>query len=650
MNIKYSYLLAFIGLLVFLCLNSCRSKCQLELGELELFTVKEGQPNCGLDIVEPPLIDPLNACLEGNVIFGPKIYRRESGAPQDFEEDFYIPESGAICVSLMNGNSSDKSTRVSSAIVKVDGEELIAPDSFNKNIPYIEKGKIVIEGYHKISVSLYSQPGSYIEISIKFAPYPYPPHHLLQSSCGHFSIYNLNASPNPFFPPIDYYSTFSINMDIYSLPGFPSGKFSYRIDYAFQILNGTTCDLMRKLEGNIDIQKHGNVSVSEKWDGTDAGGGIVPDGIYYYRFIGTLVKVKKDTGDQEIIDYVISQWQYIYKETPVEVEELWHADTTPSGIFAHVRPILGTRKIIVDAGPTVYKIDALGTKSLIFNEGTERKPKMHPMGNIFGVYKPGIFSVYDEDGTILSSFPSHEYYFFRFIPRSDRILGYHLLWMIEDFGIVDRIDIMAYDGSIFNSINFNNLSISVASMNGNFLFISTDTELIKFNLDGTEQWRLPVQLKNYKVSENGDKLIGVSYQDSKTIFHYEENVLLNSTTLEEPIWDISISPDGIYSIATTSNKVHIFVDASFRKSVTLPLRWTVTADISNVGEIVVSGQSEDHQGHVLLISNWGNLLWEIETCIDGNGWRPYVEYIFDDDTFYIKTRDGISLFSIKRFP
>ena len=104
-------------------------------------------------------------------LYGAKIISisvlRSKGKPYIATENFTVSESGYYYFNLYNGSPNDKSTRVSSAKVKLlPDTDLFTPSDFNKNM-WFKSTRIYLEaGEYTISAELASEPGSFISIIV----------------------------------------------------------------------------------------------------------------------------------------------------------------------------------------------------------------------------------------------------------------------------------------------------------------------------------------------------------------------------------------------------------------------------------------------------------------------------------------------------
>ncbi|MCP5050522.1 MAG: hypothetical protein GY940_25380, partial [bacterium] len=106
--------------------------------------------------------------------FGGKQYFRNKGKPVIETDSFIVPPGyagGGFTLKVINGDSNGDN-RISSGVIELNGQELLGPSDFNRQVGFLER-TVSLNTANEISVQLKSSPGSFITINIyKFIPPP----------------------------------------------------------------------------------------------------------------------------------------------------------------------------------------------------------------------------------------------------------------------------------------------------------------------------------------------------------------------------------------------------------------------------------------------------------------------------------------------
>src|SRR5215213_7891892 len=99
------------------------------------------------------------------VVFGPRRFTREAGAPVNAIENFTLPEGATapFSVQVVNGDA-DGSNRVSSGDIKLNGTALFTSSSFNQTVGTLAKSATLLPS-NTLEVTLKSSPGSFLTIT-----------------------------------------------------------------------------------------------------------------------------------------------------------------------------------------------------------------------------------------------------------------------------------------------------------------------------------------------------------------------------------------------------------------------------------------------------------------------------------------------------
>lgn len=97
-------------------------------------------------------------------IFGPATYVRTTGDANTYTDNFPSPAAGSFVLWVRNGDEDGH--RVSSGSIDVNGATVVTTSDFNQQVRLIVKPVNLVAGANNITVTLTSQPGSFITVLI----------------------------------------------------------------------------------------------------------------------------------------------------------------------------------------------------------------------------------------------------------------------------------------------------------------------------------------------------------------------------------------------------------------------------------------------------------------------------------------------------
>lgn len=100
------------------------------------------------------------------VLFGPEVFTRTAGAPNDFAAAFSgFPDDGPIgTITVLNGDAAG-THRISSAIVSVNGVLLLGPQDFNQQVYEISRTFNLLES-NTVEIQLRGKPGGHLSLGV----------------------------------------------------------------------------------------------------------------------------------------------------------------------------------------------------------------------------------------------------------------------------------------------------------------------------------------------------------------------------------------------------------------------------------------------------------------------------------------------------
>lgn len=119
----------------------------------------------------PPPCDPswgedwliANGCPGTYTVFE-QTFVRDTGKPKTENVEFAVPVAGKGSLKIVNGPNGG--ILISSAVISLNGTEIVGPDKFNQNVGTIEVPVQLLKDSNTLSVKLNSKPSGSISIQI----------------------------------------------------------------------------------------------------------------------------------------------------------------------------------------------------------------------------------------------------------------------------------------------------------------------------------------------------------------------------------------------------------------------------------------------------------------------------------------------------
>ena len=106
------------------------------------------------------------ACQEQDPIFGPEVYNRGAGIPQKIAREFCVEDLiRRFTLSVQNGPGGGQGERVTSAVIGVNGIQVVGPSEFNRQVEQVTK-LIDLNERNGIVVEVRGTPEASIEVTV----------------------------------------------------------------------------------------------------------------------------------------------------------------------------------------------------------------------------------------------------------------------------------------------------------------------------------------------------------------------------------------------------------------------------------------------------------------------------------------------------
>ena len=102
----------------------------------------------------------------GVLLWGPVTFLRERAKPKTEQVSFALDDAtGPFVLRLTNG-TSEGTRRVSSAVIKLNGQEIFRPSEFNQKVEELRRQVILLSGENLLEVNLRSAPGAIVTLEL----------------------------------------------------------------------------------------------------------------------------------------------------------------------------------------------------------------------------------------------------------------------------------------------------------------------------------------------------------------------------------------------------------------------------------------------------------------------------------------------------
>ena len=300
--------------------------------------------------------------------------------------------------------------------------------------------------------------------------------------------------------------------------------------------------------------------------------------------------------------------------------------------------------ILTDSLQAIVSVSPQGQATTLAS-GEARRFAIDRTATRFAVHTPTAFEAYTRAGVLQSSVARRVNEFGSFVP------GGSLTYLPEIPDLFEKpvtTHARFYSGTtLLNRFAVPGLRISRVTATG--LVYATGTELLNVSQQGSVSWRRNLRLVTFEVSDNGSKLIGLVEGTPPAVVHVD---LANGTVspqaaLDSAFWNIAISVNGRYSVATTKTALYAFDQGALLRRVDLPVQWLVSANVADDGSIVLGAQIASHAGSVFLLGGNGSGASNLARPVDSDAFRPYVRFFPGNQQFLSNEASGLIAFAVR---
>ncbi|MDJ0765064.1 MAG: hypothetical protein QNJ97_18930 [Myxococcota bacterium] len=205
---------------------------------------------------------------------------------------------------------------------------------------------------------------------------------------------------------------------------------------------------------------------------------------------------------------------------------------------------------------------------------------------------------------------------------------------------INGFDVRNSDGSSFAQIRANRTRFSHAS--NEHITVATNRAVSRFAMDGTTAWRFSIHAHKLAVAANADYTEIVPTSNARTIIHLSNGKAIGQHSFSGPLWNIAVSPNGLYSAATTQTQLYLFLQGMLIQTIDLSVAYAVSLAVNDKGDTVVGGQTASHHGRVLLydVNGSKNRAHELER--DDHAFSPAVKFFNGGARYFFQNAKAFS--------
>lgn len=127
----------------------------------------------GISVQSPQISAQTDISSQSQIlVFGQKIYTRENGKPKTIVEEFSVADTQGP-FTFVAANPQGKRGQVTSAVIKLNGVEILSPRDLNQNVEIVSK-RVSLQQNNRLKVELRGKPGSSLKVHISAPALPPP--------------------------------------------------------------------------------------------------------------------------------------------------------------------------------------------------------------------------------------------------------------------------------------------------------------------------------------------------------------------------------------------------------------------------------------------------------------------------------------------
>jgi len=295
-----------------------------------------------------------------------------------------------------------------------------------------------------------------------------------------------------------------------------------------------------------------------------------------------------------------------------------------------------------------YRVDATG-KATLFSPSSAKKFVIDPAdGGYIGVVSGENFVIYDASGMQKESIALPANASVTLAPG--RALA--VMKLITGSQPEEMDTTMVRFVGEGRDVNFPVSNFRRSFLTRDYYLHTTTNEIIVHDYAGIEVHRYSTAADLMAASTSSKAFAFVVHGSMDLVYtQLPAGTLSAPFTFDGPVWNLGLSPDGRFMVATTKQKVYLFLDGILLNTVPIPVAYINSADVSNEGVVVLGTKNSDETTQLRGLGPPGVTGFTLSRpSKDSRGYHPYVHFSQDGQTLVSSERDGASSFGLTLNP
>ena len=286
----------------------------------------------------------------------------------------------------------------------------------------------------------------------------------------------------------------------------------------------------------------------------------------------------------------------------------------------------------------VFALDGDGRARLLQASEDPVGVELAPDGAHYGVYRDGGFELHDLRGALLARMAGSPLGLRFKLIGEGRVLAPVVELHGPEDGRVLGLELRDVDGRVRARFTPPE-GVRFSRPSGEHVTLATSSRIVRYALDGSEQWSFALQARELAVAAHADRVVVVPESDSRRLVVLAGGKPLAGTDLREPIWNVALSSDGERVAVITQHSLHALSGGRLQLNLKLPLTYATSLALADDGRMLVGGRKDDRIARVLCYAPDGKLLAEQALDADDQAFRPALRWR-DDERYLALTASG----------